>query len=71
MDVIEHKKNGYKADLANIQDLANGFEYLWSLNVNEYSTMRENARQIGLERQSLACYANVILATYVELLNVK
>ncbi len=71
LDVIEHKKNGYKADLANIQDLANGFEYLWSLNVNEYSTMRENARQIGLERQSLACYANVIFATYVELLNVK
>lgn len=71
LDVIEHKKNGYKAELANIQDLANGFEYLWSLNVNEYSTMRENARQIGLERQSLACYANVIFATYVELLNVK
>ena len=71
LDVIEHKINGFKAELANVYDLANGFEYIWNLGREGYLAMRKNARRIGLERESLVCYRDVILDTYFDLLDVK
>lgn len=67
IDVIEHKQNGYKAKLGDENSLADGFEYIWNLNEVEYSAMRRKSRDIGVERQSLASYARVILDSYNDL----
>lgn len=71
IDVIDHKQNGYKAELENVDDFSKGFEYIWQLSEQEYIEMRRVSRSIGLERQSLACYANIILETYFDLVEHK
>ena len=67
IDVVDHNINGYKAPLYDTEELAKGFEYFWELSKQDYIKVRENARRIGIERQSLASYAKTIMDVYEEL----
>ena len=42
-DIVEHKKNGYLAELLDINDLAKGI--LWTLNHSDQKTLSLNARK--------------------------
>ena len=42
-DIVEHKKNGYLAELLNIHDLAKGI--LWILNHSDQKILSLNARK--------------------------
>lgn len=67
IDVIFHKKNGYKAPIADVKELSDGLDYIYNLNDSEYTKMREQTRKIAMELQSFDSYANIVNEVYKEL----
>lgn len=67
IDIVDHKVNGYKAPLIDKEELAQGFEFFWGLSKQDYLATRSITRRIGLERQSLASYAKIIMEVYEDL----
>ena len=60
-DIISHKNNGYLAE--NISDLANGIEWILSLDSTSYEALRANARDSILDRFD----ANKVAKKYIDL----
>lgn len=55
-DIVDHKTNGYIAELNNTTDLSEGID--WILSTPEYQILCENARQKALETYDYSVVAN-------------
>lgn len=49
LDLVITGKTGYRANLKDSADLANGIKYILELDDNQYKIMSENCRNLGLE----------------------
>lgn len=66
-DMIQHKKNGYLAKPFDIQDLANGIE--WVLNYEKYDELCKNARDKVVDEFESHKVAKKYIDLYGEILN--
>lgn len=71
IDVIKQKENGYRAALGDVEDFANGLEYIFHLNDNDYAVMRQTTREIAMRYNSMHANAEIIESTYWELVERK
>ena len=65
-DMIEHQKNGYLAKSFEIDDLANGIE--WVLNAEDYDELCQNAREKVLKEFDSVVVANKYIELYGDIL---
>jgi glycosyltransferase involved in cell wall biosynthesis len=65
-DMVEHKKNGYLAELRNVDDLISGIE--WIENHSEIEQIRNNARQKVLMNFSMDVVTEKYVSFYKDLL---
>lgn len=70
-DMIEHKLNGYLAKPFNTIDLAQGIEWILSLDESKYRDMQKNARQKVLREFDAKVVAKKYVKLYEEILNSK
>lgn len=67
-DIIEHKKNGYRAQCFKPEDLALGIEWCISDSL-KYKNLQENARTIVLEKFRISDIADQTMAFYRSILD--
>jgi glycosyltransferase involved in cell wall biosynthesis len=66
-DIIDHKTNGYIAELNNTTDLSEGIN--WILNNPDYLNLCENARKKAIETYDYSVVANSYKKLYTTLIN--
>ena len=68
IDVIESKRNGYKAILGDTDDFANGIEYIYRLGESDYLEMRRRTRDMAVSLHSMSVNAKIVEEAYYSLL---
>lgn len=64
IDVIKHKENGYKANIKDVNGLAEGIEFIYGMGEKEYKKMRVHTRKIAMSYNSTEAYANAVEQIY-------
>jgi len=67
-DIVSHKIDGYSAVAFDVEDLANGIE--WILNNNQYDMLCHNAREKIIKEFDSSIIAKKYIQLYEEILNV-